>query len=578
MPDMQMPILVARRCAIYTRKSSVPPLEQEITSLQSQRLICSSYVASQQHKGWTEIPKLYEDSGISGATLDRPALQEMLTDIEEGHIDVVLVYKLDRITRTLLDFVRLIDLFDRYGVTFVSITQNFDTSDSMGRLIRNILLTFAQFEREIASDRMRDKKMVMKQSGRWTGGNPPIGYDLKRGKLVVNAAEARAVECIFETYAHEESISKTHKALLAAGHKRKIWRSAHGERHGGTPISMTALHHILENAVYIGELTYRGQRYSGVHEPIIAKPLWDRVQVILEERRALRPRNTNTLLGGLLWDAHGRRMHARQPCNQTGAHRNYESAPARWAKRRDLKILRVNADQVELLVLNALTGLFQDHAGLRTCLLENGLVGRELDLLSRAGMPAAVRLKATDAIRLRTIYKLVVARIEIAFDRMRVFVRTAAIIAYLRSDGIGHFKMNDLEVLRANRLREVEIPVHLYRQRRTGWLPVKPCADIGCPDRHLVRLLARAREAERLLYTHRDQRIDEIAGLVGTKPGNFSRLVRLTYLAPDIIAAILDGTQPASLTRGMLLKQDVPLDWAMQRRILGFAPLAEVAA
>ena len=188
-----------KRCAICTRKSSQPPLDQEVTSLESQRAICSAYIASQQHKRWIELTKPYDDSGRSGSNLVRPALQELVSDIELGLIDIVLVYKLDRITRTLLDFVRLIDFFDKYEVVFVSITQNFDTGDSMGRLIRNILLTFAQFEREIASDRMRDKKMVMKQRGYWTGGDPPIGYDLRRGKLVINRTEEEAVRCAFDT-------------------------------------------------------------------------------------------------------------------------------------------------------------------------------------------------------------------------------------------------------------------------------------------------------------------------------------------------------------------------------------------
>jgi DNA invertase Pin-like site-specific DNA recombinase len=179
-----------RRCAIYTRRSAECPRIQEITSLESQRSICSSYIASQQHKGWVEIAKHYDDEK-TGAHLRRPALQELLADVETGQVDVVLVYKLDRITRTLLDFVRLIDMFDRFGVVFVAITQNFDTSDSMGRLIRNLLLTFAQFEREIAGDRIRDKRRVLCERGRWSGGNAPTGYELRNRKLVVHKQEAR---------------------------------------------------------------------------------------------------------------------------------------------------------------------------------------------------------------------------------------------------------------------------------------------------------------------------------------------------------------------------------------------------
>jgi site-specific DNA recombinase len=218
----------ARRCAIYTRKSAEPPAGQEISSLESQRTICTAYICSQQHKGWTPIAKQYDDAGRSGANLDRPALQALMSDIDAGLVAIVIVYKLDRITRTLLDFVRLMDFFERYGVAFVAITQNFDTSDSMGRLIRNVLLTFAQFEREIASDRMRDKKMVMSQRGLWTGGTPPLGYDLRKGKLVINPREAETVRCIFETYVESQRISAVHKRLLAEGRQRKLRTSQSG--------------------------------------------------------------------------------------------------------------------------------------------------------------------------------------------------------------------------------------------------------------------------------------------------------------------------------------------------------------
>lgn len=578
MADASIVFEKIKRCAIYTRKSSTPPLEQEITSLQSQRLICAAYIASQQHKGWTDIGKQYEDSGISGATLDRPGLQEMISDIEEGHIDVVLVYKLDRISRTLLDFVRLMDLFERFGVVFVSITQNFDTSDSMGRLIRNVLLTFAQFEREIASDRMRDKKVLMKQHGRWAGGTPPIGYDLKGGKLIVNPQEALAVKCIFETYVREGSISKTYRTLLAEGHRRKIWRSRSGGRHGGTPISLTSLHHVLANPVYIGELTHYRQRHLGIHTPIIDKDLWDRAQVVLEERRQLRPNHPNYVLAGLLRDAYGRKMVASRPRNHNAGQSTYESAPARWAARRDLRILRVKANQIEPLVLNSILGLLQDHSELRSLLLANGEFGRDLDALARAGMPAAVRLKAMRIDRLREANKLLVARVEIAFDRVRLFLRSAAIAGYLKWDGVGLFRMTDLELLRAKRLHEIEIPVHLYRQRRVSWLQIEPCRNEAVPNKALVSLLDRAKAASELLYAQRDQALGDIAYAAGTKPCTFSRLVRLTYLAPDIVASILDGTQPSELTRGTLLKQDLPLDWAMQRRQLGFPALSEVPA
>nr|WP_314447378.1 recombinase family protein [uncultured Sphingomonas sp.] len=563
----------SQRCAIYTRKSAAPPLGQEVTSLQSQRTICSSYIVSQQHKSWTELPKVYEDSGRTGSNLNRPALQELLTDIEEGLVDVVLVYKLDRITRTLLDFVRLIDFFERFDVTFVAITQNFDTSDSMGRLIRNVLLTFAQFEREIASDRMRDKKMVMKQSGRWTGGNPPIGYDLRRGKLVPNSVEAAAVCCAYETYVTEQRISSVHNALISGGHRRKIRRTAAGDKVGGNPISLSSLHHILKNPVYIGEVTYRGERFPGLHEPIVERQLWEQAQAVLKERQAFRPRLQEHVLAGLLWDAYGRRMNARQSRNGRGSHSYYESAPSAWAVRRSLKVLRVSAGQIEMLVLNALQGLLSDHAALRELLLSTGVVGSEINTLTAQGSAASVRLGDLKLSRRAPTFKLLISRLEIGFDRVRILLRVDAISAFLRWDGLGMFRMSDLELIRAKQLQYLEVPVHLYRQRRETWLPVTPCSEPGQPDTQLTDLLDDAREAQRLLYQYRDRSLTELAWSLGKKPVLFSRLVRLNYLAPDILAAIADGKQPADLTRSLLMKQDLPLDWALQRRQLGFQPV-----
>ncbi|MCL6699847.1 recombinase family protein [Sphingomonas sp. NSE70-1] len=229
------PVALQKRCAIYTRRSVEPDPQQDFNSLEAQRAICAAYVTSQRHKGWLEISKSYEDSGRSGATLDRPALQGLMADIENGLVDVVVVYKLDRLTRTLLDFVRLIDFFERHGTVFVSITQNFDTADSMGRLILNVLLTFAQFERELASDRIRDKVRAMKQTGRWAGGPAPIGYDLRRRRLSVNEHEAEIVRNIFHRYIELKNMCRVYNECRDAGYTSKLWRTRAGKMVGGGP-------------------------------------------------------------------------------------------------------------------------------------------------------------------------------------------------------------------------------------------------------------------------------------------------------------------------------------------------------
>lgn len=559
-----------KRCAIYTRKSFDPPFGQEVTSLESQRSICSAYIVSQQHKGWSELAKRYDDPGRTGANLVRPALQDMMADIEAGLVDIVVVYKLDRITRTMLDFVRLIDFFDRYGVAFVSITQNFDTSDSMGRLIRNILLTFAQFEREIASDRMRDKKMVMKQRGLWTGGDAPIGYDLRKGKLIPNRSEALAVRCVFETYVETKSVSATHKRLIAEGHRRKSWKTQAGERKGGGPIALTSLHHVLRNPVYIGDLTYRGERNPGVHERIIDQPLWDAAQAVLKEREQFKPRQPRHLLHGVLVDAFGRRMKAHEVHGGPAHGRYYASAFATWAERQRIRPVRIRADAIEQIVLEALKRLASDRTRLRPVLARTGFHGLQIDQLSDAGGAAAIKLERLAIPQLSLALKALLQRVEVTSDRVFVTIRLNAFAEFILWDEIGLFTASDMQSGCETRIHVEEVPANLLRERRKGWLPVAPrtSGSTACP--RLTKLMQEAREAQASIYANRDLSLSELAQSAKRKAASFSRLVRLNYLAPDIVAAIVDGTQPSTLSRQQLMDCELPMDWALQRRLLGF--------
>jgi DNA invertase Pin-like site-specific DNA recombinase len=569
------------RCAIYTRKSFQPPLGQEITSLESQRAICSSYILSQQHKGWIELTKHYEDSGRSGASLDRPALRELMSDIENGLIEIVVVYKLDRISRTLLDFVRLMDFFERYGVVFVAITQNFDTSDSMGRLVRNVLLTFAQFEREIASDRMRDKRMVMKQNGLWTGGDAPLGYDLRRGRLFPNDLEAPAVRCIFETYVATKRVSAVHKTLLALGHRRKVWRTKAGAVKGGGTIGLSSLHHILRNPVYMGQVPHKGQRYPGIHQAIVDPELWEAAQLVLKEREQFKPRLPEHILTGILFDGHRRRMYARNfsPAGKRCVRgvRYYESPLKTGVLGQTVRRSRVQADQLESLVIEALKALLMDPARIAPVLMQANIFGTLLEDLVRFAPAAAVRIGRLTVGQLSIAVKGLLTRVEVAEDCVRVMVRAYALAKFIGWDGVGYFKLTDLELARATRLHLMTIPVSVIRHRRASWLPIEPRASSASPDARLLQLLKDARSAQELLFSERDKSVQEIARLAGRRTASFSRLVRLNYLAPDIVSSILDGTQPAALTRRQLIECDLPVDWELQRRLLGYPPRQELA-
>jgi len=261
------------RCAIYTRKSSEEGLEQEFNSLDAQREACEAYIASQRHEGWVLVPHRYDDGGVSGGTLERPALKRLIADVEAGRIDVVVVYKVDRLTRSLMDFAKLVDVFERNDVSFVSITQQFNTTTSMGRLTLNILLSFAQFEREVIGERIRDKFAASRRKGMWMGGHPPLGYDVKHRKLVVNEAEAELVRHIFRRFVILRSATALVKELDAEGRHTKSWITAQGRAREGRPFHKGTLYRLLDNRVYLGEAVHKGVSHPGEHEAIVPREL-----------------------------------------------------------------------------------------------------------------------------------------------------------------------------------------------------------------------------------------------------------------------------------------------------------------
>ena len=290
------------RCAIYTRKSSEEGLEQEFNSLHAQREACEAYIASQRSEGWALVRDQYDDGGISGGTLERPGLQLLLTDIEDGLIDVVVVYKIDRLSRSLMDFSKLVEVFDRNGVTFVSVTQSFNTTTSMGRLTLNILLSFAQFEREVTAERIRDKVKASRMKGMWMGGYVPLGYDVVDRKLVVNEAEAKNVQRIFQRFIDLGSATMLARELRSEGFSSKQ----------GTLIDKGYLYRILRNRVYRGEAMHKGTAYPGEHQAIIDADLWDHAHAILQESPRKRANNsraqTPALLKGLIFSENGAAM------------------------------------------------------------------------------------------------------------------------------------------------------------------------------------------------------------------------------------------------------------------------------
>ena len=289
-------------CAIYTRKSTSEGLEQEFTSLDAQREACVSYVASQKNEGWIALPDIYDDGGFTGSNMDRPAVQKLISDIKDGRIDCVVVYKVDRLSRSLLDFSKLLEFFDKHNVTFVSITQQFNTNSSMGRLTLNILLSFAQFEREIISERTRDKMAAARKKGRWVGGRPVLGYDLdpETKKLTVNETDAALVKKIFELYLKEKSLLQVAIILNKEGHTTKRHITRNGKVIEGCAFRNTKIQYVIRNAVYLGKVNYQGKIYDGLHDPIISQETFDKAKAILAGNRAKREVTRNTKNVGLL--------------------------------------------------------------------------------------------------------------------------------------------------------------------------------------------------------------------------------------------------------------------------------------
>lgn len=563
-----------QRCAIYTRKSVEQGLEIEFNTLESQRSICSAYITSQRHKGWIELPKHYDDAGESGSSLVRPALQEMLADVERGMVDVVVIYKLDRLTRTLLDFVRLIDLFEQYGVVFVSVTQNFDTAESTGRLVLNVLLTFAQFEREIASDRLRDKFAAMRQRGMFVGGHPPFGYELMNKKLVVHPAEAEVVCTLFKRYLELKSYQKLAKECAQMGVTRRERTSKRGHLVRSRGIHQASILHMLGNPVYIGEVRHRGVRYPGIHDPIVPPKLWDDVQKLRAKRtRAKIVEIYRTdLLRGIMYDSFGRLMGVLRDYRKT-TRRYYISNQNDWGRRQGVRRMRTNADALEQLVLACISTLLRDREKVRSLLLKLGVHNSELEYLTRLTSVASKRLESASPRQTQCAYKALISRIELSPDRLKIVIRGPEVRRFLTWNGVGLFRGNKTEWDRPYPTELIDVPAGTVRLKRSLWLPIRqrPENHSAVPNYRLVRLLKQAREARELVETKRTEPLIDLAKRMNCKKTRFARLVRLNYLAPDVTTSILDGTQPADLTARRMMQHDIPMDWTLQRKMFGFA-------
>jgi DNA invertase Pin-like site-specific DNA recombinase len=558
------------RCAIYTRKSSEEGLQQEFNSLQAQREACEAFIASQRHEGWVCLCTGYDDGGFSGATLDRPALQRLLADITAGRVDIVVVYKIDRLTRSLADFAKIVEILDAGSASFVSVTQQFNTTTSMGRLTLNVLLSFAQFEREVIGERIRDKIAASKRKGMWMGGVPPLGYRVQDRKLVIVDSEAELVRSIFRRYAELGSVRLLKAELEAQGSTSKSWSSAAGRVIDGKPFSRGALYLMLRNRLYRGEIIHKGQPHPGEHTPIIDQPIWDTVQEQLAGNTAERNPGTHThqprLLAGLLFDRDGNRMTPSYAVKKSTRYRYYVSRPLITKDQTERSTgLRIPAAEVEQLVTSRVRQWLLDPGGIyRSVRLPDPSAQRRLIAHAAEIGKSWTELPGT---RQHALLTTLIDRIDVGGDQIDIHFRPTRLAALLDV-------ATPLPSAIADETQILSVPIRLRRVGREITMRIDSTAPSATakPDARLIKLLIRARCFNTALVGSDRVPFAALAEREGVSPSYFTRLVRLSYLAPDITEAILDGRQPRDLTASKLLAHSrLPLGWHKQRIVLGFA-------
>ncbi|MEO0669292.1 MAG: recombinase family protein [Pseudomonadota bacterium] len=547
------------RCAIYTRKSTEEGLDQDFNSLDAQHEACAAYIASQKHEGWKMLPTRYDDGGISGGTLERPALQQLMADIDAGRIDMVVVYKIDRLTRSLADFAKLVERLEKADCSFVSVTQAFNTSSSMGRLTLNVLLSFAQFEREVTAERIRDKIAASKKKGLWMGGILPLGYDphpdKTRRELVPNAQEADVVRQIFQLYETHRCLNAVVRTAEELGIRSKHHVFVTGRTQGGTPFSRGQIYHLLTNPVYLGLIRHKDQTFDGQHPAIIDQPLWDSVQQHLKSASARRrgapagqSSNSDAPLKGKVRDETGDIL---TPTHTTrhGKRQRYYVSNRLISGGADPTGWRLPAKAFETAVVKAITDHLREHAKRHT-VLENCDVTK-LDATAKAVFELADALEAEGCKRASPLIR------AIAFDPDTLSIDLDPLAV---ADAI------DLQASSLNAaLCEISTPFMCKRRgAETRIVAGDRCPD---PDQTLIRGLRNAHDWAEALKS--GEPLKHLAQRVGHSERYIRRVTSLISLSPGLQTAILEGTQPAHLNLETLVRGNIPLDWAHQDRLFG---------
>lgn len=558
------------RCAVYTRKSTEDGLEQEFNSLEAQREACEAFVASQASLGWKVSKTRYDDGGLSGGTMDRPALQALLEEIRTGRIDIIVVYKIDRLTRSLMDFAKMVEIFDRHEVSFVSVTQQFNTTSSMGRLTLNVLLSFAQFEREVTAERIRDKIAASKKKGMFMGGCVPIGYDARDRKLVINEGEARTIRQIFALYLDLQSVRALKEKLDAEGVLTKRRTSRGGSVTGGKPFSRGNLYQLLKNPIYVGKIAHKGETYVGQHEAIIDNETWDRTQELLTgnapKRTDDRNRQSLHLLRGILFDETRDRLTPSTNTKNGVRYPYYVSHRLMQSRRKDQDGWRLPAKHLDGLVLSIL----QEHLSRPARLLQlipSGSVSAERVPALQSSAQDLMRALESEAPNTRNeLIKTFIPKITVSHEALNIEVAPDALLNLLMSDrgAVSHTQLSETQTISVShqlKRRGVETRIVINGEHK------QPRGV----DANLIKLIAEATFWMEDLTSGKYGSISELADGLKLDRNEVSRTLPLAYLSPAIVTSILEGSQPADLTANDLKRlTNLPMNWAEQASALGF--------
>ncbi|MEZ5690012.1 MAG: recombinase family protein [Caenibius sp.] len=534
------------RCAIYTRKSSDEGLEQDFNSLDAQREACAAYIMSQASEGWKPLPDFYDDGGLSGGTLERPALQRLLDHVREGRIDIIVVYKVDRLTRSLLDFAKLVEAFDDAGTSFVSVTQSFNTTTSMGRLTLNMLLSFAQFEREVTAERIRDKIAASKAKGMWMGGIPPLGYKPDGRSLAIVEDHAALIRDIYARYTRLGNVRLVADSLDSEGITTPRRVNGKGKSYGGCPFTRGQLYAILKNPVYSGDIPHKDKVYPGNHTAIIERGIWEEVQARLADnvRGQRKARETNrSLLAGLLFDSDNNPL---IPVHSTKGKRRYRyyvsQAHHHGTAQAGALTMRLPAREVEQVVKQELASLLADPPGL-LALCHLAIAPTMLEPIALACEQLCADLKAGNHAKLKTL----LARIVVCPDRVELHVSPKGLADLLAIEAAPDAPDAPGEVI-------CKVRTHLARNGRA----IRLVQDNGCtaastgPDPTLARLIVTGQRwwAE---LARGESDVASIARREKVSPSWMTRVVRLAFLSPPVINAVLTGNIRADIDVKALL-------------------------